>query len=391
MRKAPHHLTRLLQSAFSPVLAFCMFSLPVPAYGTPTNHLHHTNRPRYNGANNQHMPGYGHSMTMSAESSTLSPMSFIMVPPAAPMMNMVAALGPQTPANVDMGFDNPVPHSSSVLGGNGGGNTSAMMMPSTMIMTIQSEPGGLSAIELSTSMASLASPSSSSGPTSGLAANASAPLIMYQRPVQQQSPSSKWVPLQQHQQQSFDYEDQSGGGEHYYTSPYGPRGGGSSAPQLASPAKLLRANEQSRTTGNSNSNSNRQPAPTRANRAMAKLVIQPQQQQHQHHQQQQQHPTQMPKTSRVVQVNSVSGRLQQAGKTTTEWRAIHTMADPTQQPQLQARTRQQHPLDNNQLESEELIQAGPPQLIPIYQTANGQLHMSPPSGTVDQQSGFQNR
>lgn len=217
-----------------------------------------------------------------------------------------------------------------------------MLMPS-MTMTIQSEPGGSSAIELSTNML----PGSNN--------SMSSPLI--QQPLQRPFYPAKWTRQQLYQQQqqhsgfnenfdeplssaSLELGSSGGGGEQYYSSPWNQM----QRLPLASPAKVfrnekLRQQQQHRrqtTTTTTSTTTSTTPAP-------AKLQEQP--------------------LARMPPILVIKNH----------WRPAQAGREQQQQPQ-------------SSLEFEELIPVGPPQMMPIYQTPNGQLHMSPPSQRESQHS-----
>lgn len=272
-------------------------------------------------------------MSMSASDLNPDPFSMMMgldVGPPAPGVRPAAA--PASPAAPAAAPPAPIAPNSSEA-------QPLMPMPvPSMTMTIQSEPGGGSAIELSTSI--MSSPP----------ANASAPLI--QRPHQR--PSNKWL-AQQHNQQSqlsqfndnFDEPvDQSGGGEQYYSSPWPAKW------PLASPAKVLRnerpkADQQVlRPTGGSAQQ--RQPSPSPLAQA--------------HHQQ-------------PIVIMKGNDWRQPAPPTKGPSPGQARFSEPNLRGQQQ---QQQQQLIDQALEFEELIPLGPPRMMPVYQTANGQLHLSPP-------------
>jgi len=197
----------------------------------------------------------------------------------------------------------------------------AMMMPS-MVMTIQSEPGGGSAIELSTNM----------NPMNANGSAQSGALLQRPRLVKTQA---------QHQSDHFDEpQDQAagggGGGEQYYSSPW------SNKPPLASPAKILRSE---RLRAQQLQARIRAHQPPMANQQLAD----PSQRQRQ---QQQQQP-----------------RLAIEDR----WRPADLAAGGLNNPSEQQRQQM-----NQALEYEELIQVGPPQMIPIYETPSGQLQVGAP-------------
>lgn len=199
----------------------------------------------------------------------------------------------------------------------------AMMMPS-MTMTIQSEPGGGSAIELSTNM----------NPQTGNASSASGRLVA--RP---KSPAAKLRQQQQQQQNrpqlqliqqadNFDEPFEQTGGEQYYSSPW------QSKSPLVSPAKLIRGERLKQLQSSQLEPSNHKVQPTRA-----------------------------PHAARLQQPPIAQFQLVEANNNNNKWRV--------------ASAREQSD-GSNALEYEELIPIGPAQMMPVYQTPNGQLHLSPP-------------
>lgn len=258
-----------------------------------------------------------------------------------------------------------LPEPSIVSGA--GDDMTPLMMPS-MTMTIQSDSSGGSNIEVSMQ-------------------NASSPANL----VQQQRPG-KWnnhLHQQQQQQQQFDHFDEpfSGpeahGGEQYYSSPW------LNGRPLASPAKLLR-NERLR-----KQQQHQAPRPTPAPPVHQTISVLSTPTQRPHpaapssgRLQQQQHPQQMPLMPVLVIKN--------------QWHP--TGQKPQQEPARSGRqmsaanSHQVRPFNNHDpfqrqiqqqisqaLEVEELVPVGPAQLMPIYQTPNGQLHISPPTSRPAQQ------
>ena len=193
-----------------------------------------------------------------------------------------------------------------------------MLMPS-MTMTIQ--PNG---VELSTSSQPA---SSGSSPSGALMQQAS---VKFSQQVADLS--------------GFDQP----GGEHYYSSPWAAR-----RRPLASPAKLLR---------NVHSKAMAATRPTRLPQQQQVVAVTTSTPQPAHLQQQQQQPAPHMKTSQWRPTSyEVSGRIRD---------------EPTQQ--LQQHQQQEHSTGQQEVEHEQVISVGPPQMIPIYQTPNGQLHATPP-------------
>lgn len=240
-------------------------------------------------------------------------------------------------------------------------NSPLTMLGPSMTMTIQSEPGGVSNIELSTNI--------NGGGQSGA--------LIQQRPY-----GTKWMqphgnsgatirhvnqqlrqpylnnyqqqqqPVQFHQNLE-NFDEQSGaalagegpGGEQYYSSPW--------AGRLVSPAKLLRAPKQ------------------------------PQQQQYHHHQQQQQQ-QQHHAAQSLPAPTFEGGRLTQFHPFPAPHRATNQLAaaPPTNWQQNEwtlTRQQLQQAHISQALEQEELLPVGQPQEMPVYQAPNGQLHISLPN------------
>lgn len=214
-------------------------------------------------------------------------------------------------------------------------STQATMMQPTMTMIFQSEPGGNSAIELNMLGSNMANSTSAA---------------LLRRPANN---DNRWIP-QQYQQQFQQQDDQFDEpveqqplGEQYYSSPWTNR-----AP-LASPARL-RAQQQPRSIAAS---SRQQPQ-------------QPQQQQQASSQQ----------TSVVVgQVPSSTPNQAQMPilLIKNRWRSQPNGDLNLPVAVLQHQHQQQQPV-NQALEYEELVPIGPPQMMPFYQTPNGDLHRFPP-------------
>lgn len=217
-----------------------------------------------------------------------------------------------------------------------------MMLPS-MTMIFQSEPGGNSAIELNM----LGS--------SSMANSTSAALL--QRPANNKN---KWIPQQQQLQQQQDDQfdepaepNQQTLGEQYYSSPWTNR-----AP-LASPAKVFRGErlriqqQQPRTLVTTQTSARQQQVP----------------------------PSQQ--TSVVVGQMASSSSSSSSNQAHTPILLIKNQRWPSQQSgnlnlPVAVLQHQQQQAVNQALEYEELVPIGPPQMMPVYQTANGQIHMSPP-------------
>lgn len=301
-----------------------------------------------------------------------------------PMMNPAGSLDPAAMVSFGGGGARPSPPppspspSPSVLVAPNASDQLplAMMMPS-MTMTIQSEPGGSSAIELSTNMAG----------AGGSSLNSSAPLLL-QRPQvhhhhQTSASQNKWHSQQQLPVQNDHFDEPSeqfAGGEQYYSSPWQAR-----QQPLASPAKLIR-NERLR---GQYQRPRQQYSQQQHLRAPARQV------------------EQQPISQQTVSLNAptqapASGaKLQQQVPILViknQWRPAQREPPARQQqtaaapsPQVQPPQRslpppppqpQQQPQParaNSAQEFEEFVPVGPPQMMAVYQdTRDGQLHMTPP-------------
>lgn len=164
--------------------------------------------------------------------------------------------------------------------------------------------------------------------------------------------NNRWFDKQQLQQQLNDNFDDSSlnelpGGEQYYSSPWHSR------QPLVSPAKVFR-NEKLR----------QQQQPSSAAAPTGHSQSQTQSASHtQSHSQQQQASGRLQQPASVMPILVIKNQWKPSGGNSQA-------RDSSMGHQAQN--------NNSPLEYEELIPVGPPQMMPVYQTPNGQLHMAPP-------------
>lgn len=215
-------------------------------------------------------------------------------------------------------------------------------MGPSMTMTISSaDPGvAMPSIELNTNMMT---PVSAMLPAQAARTPAmSAPLI------QQQQPASKMLirPMSVVQYaDSYPIENQRDC-ERNYGSRYNGRllvasGGGMTRPSLLSPAKFFRS-ERYQSAGTKNPIRQQQ-----MSEQAAPIII-----------------AQTKQAAPLVTINH-------------NWRPSAKIQSPPTQAPAQQPIQQQQIVEQN-IEMEDLVSVGPPQFIPIYQTTNGRLHMTPP-------------
>lgn len=231
----------------------------------------------------------------------------------------------------------PTNSNTSATSNNQSSPAAASMMLPTMTMIFQSEPGGNSAIELNMLGSNMANSTNAA---------------LLQRPS---GNGNRWIPQQQQEDQFDEPAEQQSLGEQYYSSPWTNR-----AP-LASPAKVfrgerLRAQQQ-------------QPRPVEMAPISARQQLQP------HHQQQQASSQQTSVVVGQVPANAANQPQMPVLLIKNRWRSQQNGNLNLPVAILQ---HQQQQAVNQALEYEELVPIGPPQMMPVYQTPNGQIHMSPP-------------
>jgi hypothetical protein len=319
---------------------------------------------------------------------------------------------------------------------------SSMMMPSMTMTIQSDGTGTMSAIELSHGQGRPGPAGAMASAPSAVSMNSSSAPLMAHRPPPNRWLEQQQYDYAVDEQLAFDdhYQQQQrpgGEGEHYYASPWGTTAAGPAAGDgtggrlpLVSPAKFLRNGRQKQSPRQQtwSASSTRRPTdtsgrlseyrPTPAPAAAGQTAKRQQQQQQQHQQtimmvatsgsqpkgrQQQQQQQQVAAQKYTAPMPIViirnhwrpsGGQIQQqqdngpkhepaqlreappsqTGKD-RPYDERHWPAQQQSQPKL---SRQQEQQIASALERESLVQVGPARLVPIYQTANGRISMTPP-------------